>query len=50
MSLLDWFRKGLGYVLLTMGVSRPAPRPRPAPPDGETAHPAPKQDSTSPPQ
>lgn len=30
MSLLDLIRKGFGYVLLSMGVSRPAPKPRPA--------------------
>jgi hypothetical protein len=30
MSIFDWLRKGFGYVLLTMGVSRPAPQPKPA--------------------
>lgn len=30
MNVMDWLRKGLGYVLLSMGVSRPAPKPRPA--------------------
>lgn len=30
MSLSDLIRKGLGYVLLSMGVSRPAPKPKPA--------------------
>jgi hypothetical protein len=30
MSLLDTVRKALGYVLLSMGVSRPAPKPGPA--------------------
>jgi hypothetical protein len=30
MSLSDFIRKGFGYVLLSMGVSRPAPRPKPA--------------------
>jgi len=29
MSVVDWLRKGLGYVLLTMGVSRPAPKSQP---------------------
>jgi len=29
MSVLDLFRKGFGYVLLSMGVSRPAPQPKP---------------------
>jgi len=28
MSLMDWLRKGFGYVLLSMGVSRPAPKPK----------------------
>jgi hypothetical protein len=28
MSLLDTLRKGFGYVLLSMGVSRPAPKPK----------------------
>lgn len=33
MSLLDTLRKGFGYLLLSMGVSRPGakPQPRPAP-------------------
>jgi len=38
MSLVDWLRKGFGYVLLTMGVSRPEPKaktePKPAPKPG----------------
>jgi hypothetical protein len=29
MSLSDLIRKGFGFVLLSMGVSRPAPRPKP---------------------
>ena len=29
MKLLDLLRKGLGFVLLSIGVSRPAPKPRP---------------------
>ncbi len=29
MNVMDWLRKGFGYVLLSMGVSRPAPKPRP---------------------
>jgi hypothetical protein len=29
MGMIDVFRKGLGYVLLSMGVSRPAPKPKP---------------------
>jgi hypothetical protein len=36
MSFLDTLKKGLGFVLLSMGVSRPAPKPRPE------AKPAPK--------
>jgi hypothetical protein len=27
MSVLDLLRKGFGYFLLSMGVSRPAPKP-----------------------
>lgn len=33
MSVLDVLRKGFGYVLMSMGVSRPAPKktaPKPA--------------------
>ncbi len=29
MSLADLLRKGFGYLLLSMGVSRPAPKPKP---------------------
>lgn len=29
MKLIELLRKGFGYVLLSMGVSRPAPKPRP---------------------
>lgn len=29
MKLVELLRKGLGFVLLSMGVSRPAPKPRP---------------------
>lgn len=29
MKLIELLRKGLGFVLLSMGVSRPAPRPQP---------------------
>jgi hypothetical protein len=31
MSVLDALRKGLRYLLLSMGVSAPAEKPRPAP-------------------
>jgi hypothetical protein len=31
MSLLDLLKKGFGYVLLSMGVSRPEPKSKPAP-------------------
>ncbi len=30
MSVIDLLRKGFGYVLLSMGVSRPAQKPKPA--------------------
>lgn len=30
MSVMDLLRKGFGYVLLSMGVSRPAPKAPPA--------------------
>jgi hypothetical protein len=36
MSMMDLLRKGFGYVLLSMGVSRPRPKTEPA------AKPAPK--------
>jgi hypothetical protein len=29
MTLIDWLRKGFGYVLLSMGVSRPTPKQKP---------------------
>lgn len=29
MSFLDTLKKGLGFVLLSMGVSRPPPKPKP---------------------
>jgi hypothetical protein len=29
MGVFDLLRKGFGYVLLSMGVSRPAPKPKP---------------------
>jgi hypothetical protein len=29
MSFFDVLKKGLGFVLLSMGVSRPAPKPKP---------------------
>lgn len=31
MSLLDTLRKGFGYFLLSLGISRPAKKPRPKP-------------------
>ena len=31
MKVLDLLRKGFGYVLLSMGVSRPAPKPKAEP-------------------
>jgi hypothetical protein len=39
MSVLDTLRKGFGYLLMSMGVSRPAGKPRPVP------KPAPKMDA-----
>ncbi|MGB7264826.1 MAG: hypothetical protein WBC92_04895 [Terracidiphilus sp.] len=30
MNVLDQLKKGFGYVLLSMGVSRPTPKPKPA--------------------
>jgi hypothetical protein len=46
MSLTDLLRKGFGFVLLSMGVSRPAPKPRPS--AKPNAAPAPKSESGSP--
>jgi hypothetical protein len=40
MKLMEVLRKGFGYVLLSMGVSRPAPKPRPA--EGAGAKPGPR--------
>ena len=39
MSVLDLLRKGFGFLLLSMGVSRPAPKPgtKPAPKPGHDA-------------
>jgi hypothetical protein len=31
MKILEWLRKGFGYVLLSMGVSRPGTKVKPAP-------------------
>lgn len=39
MSFLELLKKGFGYVLLSMGVSRPAPKPK------SDAKPAPKTES-----
>lgn len=39
MSLLDTLRKGFGFLLMSMGVSRPAQKPKPA------AKPVPKPES-----
>lgn len=30
MNVLDMLKKGFGYVLLSVGVSRPTPKPKPA--------------------
>jgi len=46
MSVIDLLRKGFGYVLLSMGVSRPAakavPRPESKPAPNSDAEPAPR--------
>ena len=46
MSFVDWLRKGFGYVLQSMGVSRPAakavPRPESKPAPNSDAEPAPR--------
>ncbi len=44
MSVIDLLRKGFGYVLLSMGVSRPAARPK----SKSEAKPAPDPKSESP--
>lgn len=38
MKLLDLLRKGLGYVMLSMGVSRPAPKSKPQAPPANPKH------------
>jgi hypothetical protein len=39
MSLLDALRKGFGFFLMSMGVSSPAKKPKPAPkPDAGNSH------------
>jgi hypothetical protein len=43
MSVLDVMRKGLGYVLMSMGVSSPKPKPKPQ------EKPVERVDSTRPP-
>jgi hypothetical protein len=30
MSVLDWLRKGFGFLLMSFGVSSPAKKPRPS--------------------
>jgi hypothetical protein len=43
MSVLDFLRKGFGYVLMSMGVSRPTPKkqaPKPADKPGPDSKPA----------
>lgn len=42
MKLLDLLRKGFGYVLMSMGVSRPGTRPAPAAKPTPTPPPIPK--------
>jgi hypothetical protein len=43
LSFVDWLRKGFGFVLLSMGVSRPAARPK----SKSDAEPAPKPGDNS---
>ena len=38
MKLLNLLRKGFGYVLLSMGVSRPAPKSKPQAPPVNPKH------------
>jgi len=40
MSLMDSLRKGFGFFLLSMGISRPTKKPQPV------SNPAPKPDSS----
>jgi len=47
MSLVDWLRKGFGYVLLSMGVSRPAARPKSKPTSNSDTESAPKPGNSS---
>jgi len=53
MSVIDLLRKGFGYVLLSMGVSRPAakavpmPRQESKPTPNSDAEPAPKPGNSS---
>jgi hypothetical protein len=46
MSFIDLLRKGFGYVLLSMGVSRPGTKP--APRQSAAPKPAPKSGSNGP--
>ncbi|MGA2570140.1 MAG: hypothetical protein ABSF23_06435 [Terracidiphilus sp.] len=39
MSVMDMLRKGFGFLLLSMGVSRPAPKPKPAAKPGAKTEP-----------
>ncbi len=50
MSMLDWLRKGFGYVLLTMGVSRPGTKPRPTTSESGPGSAAPNRNLNSGPQ
>lgn len=38
MSLLDSLRKGFGFLLMSMGVSRPTPKPAPKPAPKPESH------------
>jgi hypothetical protein len=48
MSVLDFFRKGFGYVLLSMGVSRPPEKQKS--PGQESPQPHPDKPEAPPPQ
>jgi hypothetical protein len=47
MSVLDYLRKGFGYVLLSMGVSRPQQKPEPPKREPPKPEPPPPQSPNS---
>jgi hypothetical protein len=44
MSVLEWLRKGMGFVLLSMGVSSSALKPKPAATPADKPPPKPDAD------